>query len=125
LADLIAWAADLGLLQSSLMENICQLEGLSGSLNVDVSPSTVKDQIPEALMYACVNWASHVANITSGGEVAREVWDALYSFFDEKLLQWFECLGIFSSDYFSAYSETRSIQHKYSLKFYNNSSSES
>ena len=84
----------LGLLQSSLMENICQLEGLSGSLNMDISPSTVKDQISEALMYACVNWASHVANITSGGEVAREVWDALYNFFDEKLLQWFECLSL-------------------------------
>ena len=84
----------LGLLQSSLMENICQLEGLSGSLNMGISPSTVKDQIPEALMYACINWASHVANMKSGREVAREVWDALYSFFDEKLLQWFECLSL-------------------------------
>ena len=35
-----------------------------------------------------------MANIKSGGEVAREVWDALYSFFDEKLLQWFECLSL-------------------------------
>ena len=87
----------LGLLQSSLVENICQLEGLPGSLNVDVQdvpPSTVKDQISEALMYACVNWASHVTNIKSGREVVREVWDALYSFFDEKLLQWFECLSL-------------------------------
>ena len=75
------------------MENICQLEGLSG-LNTDVSPSTVKDRIPESLAYACVNWASHVANIKSGGEVAREVWDALYNFFDKKLLQWFECLSL-------------------------------
>ena len=83
----------LGLLQSSLMENICQLEGVSVS-NMDVSPSTVKDQIPEALEYACVNWASHVANIKSGGEVMREVRDALYSFFNEKLLQWFECLSL-------------------------------
>ena len=84
----------LGLLQSSLMENICHLEGLSGTLNMDISPSTVKDQIPEALMYACINWASHVVNMKSGREVAREVWDALYSFFDEKLLQWFECLSL-------------------------------
>ena len=83
----------LGLLQSSLMENICQLEGLS-SLNTDVPPSTVKDRIPESLEYACLNWASHVTNIKSGGEVAREVQDALYSFFDEKLLQWFECLSL-------------------------------
>ena len=83
----------LGLLQSSLMENICQLEGFSTS-NTDVSPSIVKDQIPEALAYACVNWASHVANIKSGGEVSIEVWNALYSFFDEKLLQWFECLSL-------------------------------
>jgi WD40 repeat protein len=83
----------LGLLQSSLVENICQLEGLSVS-NVDVSPSTVKDRIPEAIEYACINWASHVANIKSGGEVGREVRDALYLFFDEKLLQWFECLSL-------------------------------
>jgi hypothetical protein len=83
----------LGLLQSSLVENICQLEGPS-VLITDVSPSTVKDRIPEALGYACVNWASHMANIKSGGEVAREVRDALYSFFDEKLLQWFECLSL-------------------------------
>ena len=84
----------LELLQSSLMENICQLEGISWSLDMDVSP--VKDQIPESLVYACVSWASHVANIKSEGpgEVAREVWDALYSFFDEKLLQWFECLSL-------------------------------
>ena len=86
----------LALLQSSLMENICQLEGLSGPLNMDVSFSAVKDQIPEVLVYACINWASHVAYMKSGGEVAREVWDALYSFFDEKLLQWFECLSLFT-----------------------------
>ena len=83
----------LGLLQSSLMENICQLEGLS-VLITDVSPLTVKDQISEVLEYACINWASHVANIKSTGEVVRDVWDALYSFFDEKLLQWFECLSL-------------------------------
>ncbi|KAF8227206.1 hypothetical protein L208DRAFT_1496371 [Tricholoma matsutake] len=46
------------------------------------------------LMYACINWAPHVANIRSGEEVTREVWDALYRFFDEKLLQWFECLSL-------------------------------
>ena len=85
----------LALLQSSLVENICQLEGLSGSLNMDNSPLAVKDRIPEALVYACVNWASHVVNIGSG-EVAREVWDALYSFLDEKLLQWVECLSLLS-----------------------------
>ena len=84
----------LGLLQSSLVEDIYQLEGISGSLDMDVSPSTVRDPIPEALVYACVNWASHVVNIESEGEVAEEVWDALYSFFDEKLLQWFECLSL-------------------------------
>ena len=83
----------LRLLQSSLVENIFQLEGLSGSSNKVVSLLTVKDQIPEALVYACVNWASHVANIKSGGKVARKVWDELNSFLDEKLLQWFECLS--------------------------------
>ena len=83
----------LGLLQSSLVENICKLEELS-SLKTDVSPLTVKERLPEVLEYACVNWASHVANINSEGGVAREVWDALYSFFDEKLLQWFECLSL-------------------------------
>ena len=83
----------LGLLQSSLMENICQLEGLSVRLD-DVSPSTVKDRIPEVLVYACINWASHVADIKSGGEVASEIRDPLYSFLDEKLLQWFECSSL-------------------------------
>ena len=68
----------LGLLQSSL-KNICQLEGLS-VMNKDVSPSTVKYQISELLMWQTQN-------------LEREVWDALYSFFDEKLLQWFECLS--------------------------------
>ena len=48
------------------------------------------------LEYACVNWVSHVVNIKSREEVTREVWDALYSFFDEKLLQWFECLSLLS-----------------------------
>ena len=84
----------LRLLQSSLVENICQLDGLSGSL-MDVSPSTIKDRIPEALEYACDNWAYHVVNIKSRKKkVTREVVDALYSFFDEKLLQWFECLSL-------------------------------
>ena len=82
----------LALLQSSLMENICQME--EGSLSSEVSPLTVKDRIPEELEYACVNWASHIANIKSGGKMAREVRDALYGFFDEKLLQWFECLSL-------------------------------
>ena len=67
-------------------------------MNKDVTPSTVKDQIPEALEYTCVNWASHMANIKFGVEVAREVRDALtaalYIFFDEELLQWFECLSL-------------------------------
>ena len=86
----------LELLQSSLVENICQLERISGPLDVDISLLTVKDQIPdsEALVYACVNWASHVANIKLEGELGRGVWVAMYSFFDEKLLQWFECLSL-------------------------------
>ena len=86
----------IGLLQSSLMENICQFEEFS-VLNEDVSPSAFKDQISEVLEYACINWAFHVSNIKSegeGGEVTREVWEALYSFFNEKLLQWFECLSL-------------------------------
>ena len=78
----------LGLLQSSLVENISQWEGLRLSVL-----NTVKDKIPEALAYACVNWASHVEKMRSGGEVTAEVWDELYGFFDEKLLQWFECLS--------------------------------
>ena len=82
----------LGLLQSSLMENIGQLEGLLRLSNT-VS-SSVKDQIPEVVVYACINWASHMVNINARGEVEREVWDELYSFFDEKLLQWFECLSL-------------------------------
>ena len=46
-------------------------------LNVDVSPSKVKDRIPEALatslLYASVNWAYHVTDIKFEGKVAREV----------------------------------------------------
>ena len=61
---------------------------------MDASPSTVRKQIPEALVYACINWASHVANIKSRGKVATEIRDALYSFLNEKLLQWFECLSL-------------------------------
>ena len=34
---------------------------------MDVSLSTIKDRIPEALVYASVNWASHVANVKSRG----------------------------------------------------------
>ena len=83
----------LVLLQSSLMENICQLDGLS-VLDMDVFSSTVKDRISEALEYACVYWATHVANVKSGQGVASELRDALYNFFDEKLLQWFECLSL-------------------------------
>ena len=93
----------LGLLQSSLVENISHLEVEELSvLDMDIFPSTdsllttVKDQIPEVLEYACVYWASHVANIKSGEEMAREIWDALYSFFDEKLLQWFEYMSVLS-----------------------------
>ena len=86
----------LWLLRSSLVENICQLKGRPGLVNADISdyisPLAVKDRIPEALIYACVNWASHVANIES--EVTIDDWDDLYRFFDEKLLQWFECLSL-------------------------------
>ena len=41
-------------------------------LNVDASSSTVKDRIPEALEYACVNWASHVVNEKLGDELASD-----------------------------------------------------
>ena len=83
----------LGLLHFSLVENIGQLEGLPGSLNMGAS-SSVRDQISEAVVYACINWASHLVNINAEGEVEGEVWGALYSFFDEKLLQWFEYLSL-------------------------------
>jgi hypothetical protein len=82
----------LALMQSSLKENICGLDGQPD--NNKIPHSTINEHISEGLAYACTYWASHVADTRIQGGRVDNLFAALYQFFDQSVLQWIECLSL-------------------------------
>jgi hypothetical protein len=82
----------LALMQSSLKENICGLDGQPH--NNQVPHTTINDHISEGLAYACTYWASHVADTQIQGGMRDNLLAALNQFFDKNVLQWIECLSL-------------------------------
>ena len=84
----------LQLLNRSLRRNICELrEDSIGALAHEIPDPSV---IPEALRYACLYWAVHLADGFSHplADVSL-VLGHLRIFVDDHLLHWFECLSAF------------------------------
>jgi hypothetical protein len=83
----------LSLMNSSLKENVCDLQGRPA--NDDIANETISKHIPEGLSYACIYWASH---LTETGEeetrIADEVHQLLDVFLRAHVLHWMECLSL-------------------------------
>ena len=84
----------LDLMQKRLRTNICRLA--ERPPNARISSSTIKKFIPNGLAYACSYWASHIAGTTVNEDVPadNDIVETLLQFFDNKLLQWVECLSL-------------------------------
>ena len=79
-------------LNQSLKRNICNL-----STNMTVSSSHGPNAIPEALRYSCLHWASHLAQALVAAldpNAATEIQTLVFTFVEQHLLHWFECLSI-------------------------------
>jgi NACHT domain len=82
----------LNLMQKRLRTNICRLGGRPP--NHDIPRSAITKFIPEALAYACTCWALHVANTCFNEARLVGMYEAVLLFFDNKVLQWVECLSL-------------------------------
>jgi hypothetical protein len=76
-----------------LKENIC---GISGQLsNAEIGMSTIKEHIPDGLAYACTYWPFHASKtILVEGNIPSNMCTVLEEFFDNKVLQWTECMSL-------------------------------
>jgi hypothetical protein len=81
------------LLIQPLKENIC---GISGQLsNAEIGLSTIKDHVSDGLAYACVHWPFHALKSTLvDGNMPIDMCTVLQQFFDNKVLQWIECMSL-------------------------------
>jgi hypothetical protein len=76
-----------------LKENIC---GIPGQLsNAKIGMSTIKEHIPDGLAYACIYWPFHTSQtILVEGNIPSNMCIVLEQFFDNKVLQWIECMSL-------------------------------
>jgi hypothetical protein len=83
----------LSLMNSSLRENICNLQGCPA--NNTIANETISRYIPEGLSYACIHWASHLTE-TGKEEIqnADDVRQLLNDFLRDHVLHWMECLSL-------------------------------
>jgi hypothetical protein len=83
----------LSLMNSSLKENICNLQGRPA--NDTIANGTISTHIPERLSYACVYWTSHLT-ATGKEEIqhADDVRQLLNIFLHDHVLHWMECLSL-------------------------------
>ena len=78
-------------LNQTLKRNICNLD-----TNMTLSPIHEPNDIPEALRYSCLHWASHLAHALDGTlaqTAVTELRDLVSEFVNNHLLHWFECLS--------------------------------
>lgn len=80
----------LCLMNRSLQYNICGVSGRPP--NLGITPGMIGDCISEALRYACIYWASHLAE-TSFND-SSDMSELLHTFLNQHLLHWFECLSL-------------------------------
>jgi hypothetical protein len=83
----------LSLMNSSLKENICNLEGRPA--NDTIPNETITTCITEGLSYACVYWTNHLTSVRN--EEIREgddLRESLNEFLHDHVLHWMECLSV-------------------------------
>jgi hypothetical protein len=83
----------LSLMNSSLKENICGLQGHPSKYEID--NDMIGEHISEGLAYACMYWASHLT-AASKEEIrqADDVREPLNVFLRDHILRWMECLSL-------------------------------
>lgn len=82
----------LKLLNDSLKFNICEIPKESTLSHRERANSTVNiGKISMAIKYACIYWASHLAEVE---EISPELAESLHVFFYQHILQWVECLSL-------------------------------
>ena len=81
----------LRVMREKLERNICKLDDYSILSDVKDLPTLRKTYIGDSLEYACRFWTSHLANISSDGDV-KEVQEAIDHFFETGFLCWVEVL---------------------------------
>ena len=84
----------LRLMRERLKRNICNLDDHAVLSEVQDISSLRKDQIGDALGYACQFWAKHLLGIPSSSPCIQEVQEAIDQFFTTHLLHWMEVLVI-------------------------------
>ena len=82
----------LRLMQQRLQKNICCLDGRPP--NAKIPSETIEDCIPNGLTYACIHWASHITELDPEAPEMGNLTKQLRNFFDDKVLQWIECLSL-------------------------------
>ena len=81
----------LKLMNNSLEQNPLSLPDYALNSEVEDLDTRVKDQISNALQYACKSWYSHL--IEAKGDIT-DIITALYSFLQEGFLAWLEVLSV-------------------------------
>jgi hypothetical protein len=80
-----------------LKRNICDLDDYASLGRVEDLPARRKALIGDALEYACLFWAKHLAGVPSSGHGVEEVHKAIDEFFTTHLLFWIEVLVVMGS----------------------------
>ena len=82
----------LRLMREKLKRNICNLEDYVTPSEVKGFTTQKKDQIGDALEYACQFWTKHLLGIPSDSPCVQEVQTAIDLFFTMHFLHWIEVL---------------------------------
>jgi hypothetical protein len=83
----------LSLMNSSLKENICQLQDRPA--NDAIAKDTISTHVSEGLSYACIFWASHLtAARKEDVRTTDDMHKLLNEFLRNHVLHWMECLSL-------------------------------
>jgi len=84
----------LNLMGDRLKRNICNLDDYAVLSEVTDLSTCKKDNIGEALEYACQFWSKHLLMVPSSGSHVGKVQKAIEEFFTRHLLYWIEVLAL-------------------------------
>jgi len=84
----------LSLMKERLEKNICNLEDYASLDKVEDLSTCCKEQIGDALGYACQSWAKHLAEVPNSSQGVEEVHIAIDEFFPTYFLLWIEVLSL-------------------------------
>ena len=82
----------LRLMRGKLKRNICNLDDYAVLSEVKDFSTQKKDQIGDALEYACQFWTKHLLSVPSDSPCVQEVQIAIDQFFTTHFLHWIEVL---------------------------------